>query len=369
MQDVLDSVRRFTEGEIAPHAAEVDRSGRLPEGIFRRMGEAGLTGLAIPEKWGGVDADLATFAASLEIVGAACASTAWALLAHTMCARTLVGAGTDAQKSRLLPGLASGATIGAAMAGTEAGGGSNPMGMRTHARRDGDGWVIDGAKEFISLAGYADLFVVMARTGEAPPAIGCFLVEKTDAGFTSGRREELLGMHGVPVGGLAFANCRVGADRLLGAEAGGLMVMGMAGAWGLAGAAGAAMGIAGAALYEAGAFVKERVVAGAALATLPGVQATLGDLQMELAASRAGLAQALREIEGRKGPPLPLFRAKLAATECAVHVADRCMGLHGAAGYSRALPAERRVRDVRAFGIHWGNNEVLRDTIRKGSVA
>lgn len=369
MQEVIDSVVRFVAGEVAPHAAEVDRSGRLPEGFLRKMGEQGLAGLAVPTRWGGVEADLATFAACIEIVGGACASTAWILLAHGMCARAIVGAGSDAQKDRLLPALAGGRLLGSAMAATEAGGGSNPLGIRTRARREGDGWLLDGSKEFITLSGLADVFVVMARTAEPPPALGCFLVEKGDSGFSFGRREELLGMHGVPVGGLAFTDCRLGGDRLLGADTGGLAVMGMAGAWGLAGAAAAAIGIASVALDETVAWLKERTVAGTPLAGLAGVQEAVGDCRMALASSRAGLAQAIRDLPAIKGPPLPLFMAKLAATESAVRVVDRCMTLHGVAGYSRALPMERRVRDVRAFAIHWGNNEVLRDNIRKASLA
>lgn len=369
MQEVLDGVRTFIAREVAPHAAEVDRTGQLPDGLLRKMGEHGLAGLAVPERWGGVGADLATFAACFEALGGACASTAWTLLAHSTCARAILAAGTDAQKGRLLPALASGRLLGSAMAATEAGGGSNLAGIRTRARREADGWMLDGGKEFISLAGLADVFVVMARTGEPPPSLGCFLVEKGDGGLSSGRREELLGVRGVPVGGLSFEGCRLDGERLLGGETGAFAVMGAAGSWGLAGAAAAAVGTAAAALDGAVAYVKERVVGGAPLASRPGVEALIGDLRVETAGARALVTQAIREIEGAKGPPLPLFIAKVSATESAVRVVDRCLVLHGAAGYSRALSVERRIRDVRAFTIHWGNNEVLRDTIRKASLA
>lgn len=368
MQEMLTNIRQFIGSKIAPRATEIDATGELPDGLWRAMGEHGLTGLAVPDRWGGVGADLATFAASLEMLGGACASTAWTLLAHSASARAIVAAGSDAQRDRLLPALASGKLLGAAMAATEAGGGSNPTGIRTRARREADGWVLDGGKEFISLAGVADVFVVMARTGEAPPALTCFLVEEGDGGFSSGRREELLGVRGVPVGGLSFADCRLGADRLLGSADGALAVMGAVGAWGLVGAAAAAVGIAAAAVEDAVAFANERVVAGTPLASLSGVQALVGDLRMETAGARAGILQAIREVEGKKGPPLPLFMAKLSATESAIRVVDRCLALHGAAGYARTHPVERRLRDVRAFTIHWGNNEVLRDAVRKASL-
>ena len=369
MQEVIAAVRQFISREIAPRAAEVDRTGQLPDGLWRKMSEQGLAGLVVPEHWGGSNADLATFAACLEALGGACASTAWILLAHCASARAILAAGSDAQKDRLLPALASGRLLGSAMAATEAGGGSNTTGIRTRARREAEDWVLDGSKEFITLSGLADVFVLMARTGEAPTSLACFLVEKGDGGFTFGRREEMLGLRGVPVGGLSLAGCRLGGDRLLGGETGALAVMGAFGPWGLVGAASAAVGIAVAALEDAASYVNERVVAGTRLATLLGVQAIVGDLRMETSGARALIAQGIREIDGKKGPPLPLFMAKLSATESAVRVVDRCLALHGAAGYSRALPVERRVRDVRAFTIHWGNNEVLRDTIRKASLS
>lgn len=366
--DMIDAVRRFAAGEIAPRAAEVDRCGALPVDLFRRLGAQGLAGLAVPGQWGGVGADLATFADCLEVIGGACASTAWALLSHSACVRTLVAAGNDNQKGHYLPSLAAGQLSGSAMVATEAGGGSNPTGMRTRARQDAGCWVLDGSKEFISQAGAADLYVVMARTAEPPPALGCFLVEKLDAGVSFGRREALLGLRGVPVGGLAFTQCRLGAHRLLGAEAGGLAVMGAMGSWGLAGAAAAAVGIAATALDDLSAYLKERVVAGTVLASLAGVQSSVAELRCDLAGARARIGQAIRDVEGLRGPPLPLFMAKVAATESAVRIVDRCMALQGAAGYSCALTVERQVRDVRAFTIHWGNNEVLRDTLSKASL-
>ncbi len=369
MNELIEGVRQFAAREIAPHAAEVDRTGHLPDGLFRKMGEQGLAGLVVPERWGGIGADLATFAGCLEALGSACASTAWVVLAHAACARTIVAAGTDAQKDRWLPALASGRLVGSAMAGTEAGGGSNPMGMRSRARREGDGWALEGSKEFITLAGVADLYVVMARTADEPVSLGCLLVEKGDSGLSFGRREELLGVHGVPVGGLSFSGCQLAADRLLGAEQGGLAVMGAMGAWGLAGAAAAAVGIASVALTDAIAYLSARTVAATPLSSLPGVQALVGDLRSTLAGARARIGQAIRDAEALKGPPLPLFMAKLAATEAAVHVTDRSTALYGAAGYSREFPAERRLRDVRAFTIHWGNNEVLRDTLARASLA
>lgn len=367
-EEILDSVRQFIAREIAPRAAQVDRDARLPDGLVRKMGEHGLAGLAVPERWGGFGADLALFGASLEALGGACASTAWLLLAHSACARTLVAMGTDAQKDRLLSELAAGRLLGSAMAATEAGGGSNPIGIRTRAQRNEHGWVLQGRKEFITLAGLADVFVVMARTADASTALGCFVVEKSDQGFACGPREELVGVRGIPVGGLSFTDCRLGDDRLLGAQTGGLAVMGAMGAWGLVGAASAALGVAEAALRDTSAHVSERSVAGVALASLPDVQAGIGDLRCELAGARAHVAQAIRDIAGLKGPPLPLFAAKIAATRAAAHIVERCMALHGAAGYSRALPMERRWRDVRAFTLHWGNNEVLHDTLRKAAL-
>ncbi len=370
MQELVAGVRQFVERELSPQAAAVDRSGELPAALWGKLGEQGLTALAVPERWGGVEVDLETFGVCLELLGGACASTAWLLLAHTAAVRAIVSAGTDAQKERLLPELASGRWLGAAMVATEAGGGSNVPGIRTRATKTERGWTVDGAKEFISLAGRADLYLVLARTGEGHTALGCYLVEATDAGVGVGARESTLGLRGVPIGPLSFDGCQLSAERLLGAEDGGLRVMGATGSWGMYGAACAALGVAAKALEETTAYVKERVVGGHPLASLVGVQTTLGELNLELSGARARLAQCLAELDSvKKGPPLPLFQAKVAVTEAAVRVVDGCLPLYGAAGYTSALPIERRLRDVRAFTLHWGNNGVFMDTLRKAWLA
>lgn len=365
MQDMLESVQRFVAAEVAPQATAIDRTEQLPEGLWDKLAAQGLSALAVPTRWGGVEADLPLFAACFETLGAACASTAWTLLAHALAARALAVAGTPEQQERLLPGLASGQLKGSALVVTEAGGGSNPAVMGTRARRDGRQWQLDGSKQFISLAGAADLYVVMARTADTPGTLACFLVESGDAGFSCQGREDLLGVRGVPVGSMLFEQCRLPEDRLLGAENGGFGLLGAAGGWGMVGAAAAALGMAQASVQEVSAYLREREVGGAVLSSQPGVQQRLAQMHGELTGARARLDQAIASLGRVPGPPLALFTAKVEATEAAVRVIDICLGLYGGIGYSRELPLERRLRDVRAFTIHWGNNEVMRDSVRK----
>lgn len=371
-EEIVRSIRELIAREIAPAAARVDEKGALSDGIWRRFGEHGLAGLIVPARWGGVGADTPTFLAAVEALGAACGSTAWAYLAHCAAERAILAVGSDAQKDRWLPGLVEGKWVGAAVAATETGGGSNPLAARTVARPDGDGFVLDGAKHFITLAGAADLYLVTARTRDAPgpAALSCFVVEKGDRGVSFGRREETHGMRGVPIGEILLDGCRVGGDRLPGGPGGMMAILGAIGSVALLGAAATALGMAQASLDAATEYVKTRKVLGEPLAAQPGVQAIVGDARFDLAGARAWLARAVAWFaDGGKGPPVVAWMAKVAVTETALRVIDRSLALHGATGYSRALPLERALRDARALCIHWGNNDVLRDTLRKMSVA
>lgn len=368
--DVIRSVRDFAARELRPAAQKVDRSGELPAEHWRKLAELGLAGLLIPPRWGGSGAELPTFLSALEAISTACASTGWMLLAHSAAAKAILVAGSDAQKDRYLPALAEGRLLGSALAATEAGGGSNPMAGRARAKREGNTYVLEGSKQFITLAGRADLYVVLAGGSEGPPAPSCFLVEKGDAGVAFGRREELMGMRGVPVGEITFEKCGLPADRLLGAAGGAMMILGAIGGPALLGASASALGIAESVLGDTTRYLKDRKVTDQPLASIPAVQLALGQLRMDVAGARAWLELAARSLaEPPRGPPVLVWMAKVAVTEAAVRVVDRCQQLHGAYGYSRALELERHARDVRAHRIHWGNNDVLIDSLAKIAAA
>ncbi len=363
-EQLVRGVREFVAREIAPEAEHVDRSGQLPPDRWRKMGEHGIMGLMVPSEWGGVGADMSTVLAAIEAIAAGCGSTAWAYLAHCTACTAILAAGTEAQKDRYLPALADGRMIGAAMVVTETGGGSNHESIRTIAREEGDSYVLDGSKFFITQAGAADVYLVLARTGETSGPISCFLVEKDDGGLTFGSREETMGLRGVEIREMVFDGCRVPASRMLGPVGGGVGVMGAGGGFPGIGAAAAALGLAQAAVEATRKHLKERTVLGQPLGSIPGVQAQMGEVQFDMVGARAWLEYALAwRSQGAKGPPVPAWMAKVAVTEAALRVIDRCMALHGAVGYSRALPLERYYRDARAFCVHWGINDVLRSRI------
>ena len=363
---LIEAVRRFVRQEIAPAASTTDRTGELPDGLWSKLAEVGLTGLTIPARWGGVEADLGSALAAIEVLAAGCGSTAWAVLAHWAAARGIVVCGDETTRQRYLPALADGRMIGTALAVTEAGGGSNPMAIRTTARPDGDGWLLDGSKLFTSQAGVADIVLVLARTSDAPgpAALSCFVVDKRDRGLGFGAREEMMGVCGIQVREITFDGCPLPADRLLGGVGGGLAVLGAVGSFAVMGAASAAVGLAQAAADATEAHVEARMVLGKPLSTIRGVQVQMTQVSADLAQARASVARGLASLAGPpQGPPLEAWRAKIEATEAALRVVDRCLGLHGAAGYSKALPLERLYRDARGLCIHWGNNDVLRDAL------
>lgn len=370
-QNLAEGVRRFAQRELATGAAQVDRNAAFPEHHWAKLAEIGLAGLVAPAQYGGLAVDRGTFTAALETVGRACASSAWVLLTHCAAVAGLAAQGSEAQREQYLLPLAAG-TLAGAVGVTETGGGSSPGAIKTFARAEGSDFVLDGGKFFISEAGVADVYLVLARmaAGEEPAALGCFIVEKTDAGVSFGKREETMGLRGVEVREIFFDQCRLPAERLLGRPGGAQAVMGAVSGIALSGAAAVALGIAQAAYDDTLAHVKSRTVLGKPLASAPGVQARVAQILFELEGARAWLARAVAWLDGgAQGAPLPLWMAKVSITQAALRVTDGCLALHGAVGYSRALPLERHVRDLHAFCIHWGNNDVLTDMVGHAAVA
>lgn len=371
-QSLIEGVRQFAERELQPSAAEVDLERALPPQRWSRLGQAGLAGLLAPADHEGLQADRGTALAAFEVLGGACASTAWALLSHSAVIAGIAALGSDVQKQRYLPDLAQARRVGGALVVTETGGGSNPGSIRSAARVDGDDYVLDGGKFFISQAGAADVYLVMARTDSAPGpgSLSCFIVEKNDAGLSFGEREQTMGLRGVHVAEMYFDSCRLSADRLLGAPGGGMAVLGAIAGMAGRGAAAAALGLAQSALDATSQHLKQRIVLDQPLAAVGGVQGRVARMALELEAARGLLARGLGWIDGGAvGAPLPVWLAKVGVTEAAARVVDQCARLHGAIGYSQELPLERQLRDVRAFAIHWGNNDVLMDMVGKAVLA
>lgn len=363
---LIEGVRAFIAHEIAPMAVQVDENHAFPPGRWEAFGESGLTGLTIPPDFGGLGLDRETALAAIEMLGGACASSAWALLCHLTVATGILRLGSTEQKKHYLPALAEARMIGGTLGGTETGGGTNPMAIKTFARADGDDYVLDGGKFFNSQAGTGDVYLILARTDKAmgPDALTCFIVEKDDPGVSFGPRESTAGLHGVDVHEILFRECRIPATRILGRRGAGLAVLGATGDITVLGSAAAALGIAQAAFDATIEHLKERHILGKPLGTVSGVQSLVARLILDLDGARARLAYALGCLErGIQGPPLSMWLSKIAITDMAPDIVARCLRLHGATGYSTGLPLERMLRDVHAFGIHWGNNDALLDMI------
>ncbi|MCK9517168.1 MAG: acyl-CoA dehydrogenase family protein [Ottowia sp.] len=371
-ENLIAGVHQFVAREIAPAASQVDRDRAFPDGHWRKLCDFGLAGLTLPTGSGGLAADTGTLLAAAEAVAGGCASTAWALLAHLTVCSGIAALGTAEQKARYLPQLASGQRMGGTLAGTETGGGSNPGSIKTTATPQDDGWELNGSKFFITQAGAGDVYLVLARTDTAPgpQSLSCFIVDKDDPGLRFGEREATMGLHGVQVREVFFDHCRLPADRLLGQVGGAMALLGAVSSVAVLGVSAAALGIAQAALDTTLAYLKQRTVLGQPLASHPAVQAQVAQLVQEATGARAWLAWGQQQMaQGIQGPPVPLWLTKVSVTEAASRVVDKCLGLHGAVGYSQALPLERMHRDLRAFSIHWGNNDVLMDMAGKAALA
>jgi butyryl-CoA dehydrogenase len=218
------TARKITQQELAPQAAEVDRDYRFPHKGLRILAEAGLMGMLVPPDYGGGGADSLSFVLALEAIAGACASTALVLFAHNVASLALSAVGSEALKSRYLPSLAGTERL-AAIAHTEPNAGVSLAAIETAARREGEHYVLDGAKSFITSAGQADLYLVFAKTAN-PPGLSVLVVEDGTPGFSFGRQNEMMGFHGSSEGELVFEDCRVPGENLLGEEGGGLKVVG-----------------------------------------------------------------------------------------------------------------------------------------------
>lgn len=359
---IQETVSRIAREALAPKAAEVDRAQIFPRDGLQELAAAGLLGIAVPEALGGGGSDTLSFVLVTEAIAKACASTALLSVTHSVVARALALAGSEEQKKRLLPGLVAGTKM-AAFAVTEAECGSNPMAVTTKATSDGNDFVVNGTKVFITGAEEADVYLVLLRTDQAkgPLDLTALFVEKGTPGFSFGKKEDFMGLRGASNGELVFQNCRVSKTNLLGEENGYMAIgprfLGLA----LIGTAGISLGIAQAAVDAAVEHAKTREIAGQPIGQYQGVQYLIAEMNTALAAARALTYSAAQEIDGPPPPsPLPIYMAKLNATEMAIEVTQKALQVHGGTGYSRELPLERYYRDARGLTLHFSPTELLK---------
>jgi alkylation response protein AidB-like acyl-CoA dehydrogenase len=363
---LADAVARFATAELAPRAAEIDALSLSATCHRPKLAELGLTGMNLPEQWGGPGVSAVALLLALVEVSRACASTASMLGAHYLGTDSVLIGGNDEQRARYLPRAASGEWL-AGFALTEPRGGSDPADLTTRAVREGDHYQLKGVKHFISNAGEADFLVVYAKTDASAGArgISAFIVDTDMPGVVIGKPEKTMGIRG----GHAFEvalDCRVPVARRLGDEGKGFRIAMQVLDNGRVDVAATALGIAEAALAATVAWVRERQVGGEPLATKQGVQWMVADMKTRLEAAWALTMQAvvLREAGQRFTQQASI--AKLYASEMVAFVTDAALQLHGGYGFTSELPLERYARDARILRIYEGSSEIQRTIIGRG---
>ncbi|WP_246944513.1 acyl-CoA dehydrogenase [Bacillus pinisoli] len=360
-------VRDFAKNEVAPTAAERDEEERFDREIFDKMAELGLTGIPWPEQYGGIGSDYLAYVIAVEELSRVCASTGVTLSAHTSLAGwPLFKFGTEEQKQKYLRPMAEGASIGA-YGLTEPSSGSDAGGMRTYAKKDGDDYIINGSKIFITNGGVADFYVVFAVTNPEQGTRGttAFIVEKDFPGFSVGKKEAKLGIRSSPTTEIIFEDCRVPAENILGEVGQGFKVAMMTLDGGRNGIAAQAVGIAQGALDAAVEYAKERKQFGKPIIEQQGIAFKLADMATSIEAARLLTYQAAwLESQG-----LPYGKesamSKLFAGDTAMKVTTEAVQVFGGYGYTKDYPVERFMRDAKITQIYEGTQEIQRLVISR----
>src|SRR6478752_1625147 len=362
--DILDATRHFVRSVVMPRELEIMNDNRVPDDIRDQAKKMGLFGYAIPQEWGGLGLNLAQdVELAMEFGYTTLALRSMFGTNNGIAGQVLVGYGTDGQKSRWLEGIASGGVV-ASFALTEPGAGSNPAGLKTKAVKDGEEWVINGRKQYITNAPTADLFIVFARTRPADadgPGIAVFLVPADAPGIEVGAKDAKMGQEGAWTADVSFDDVRVGQDTLVGgSEDIGYRAAMTSLARGRIHIAALAVGSAQRALDESVAYAATATQGGTPIGNFQLVQAMLADQQTGVLAGRAlvrDTAQRWLSGEDRRIAP---SAAKLFCTEMADKVADLAVQVHGGSGYMREVPVERIYRDVRLLRLYEGTSEIQR---------
>ncbi|MUN40671.1 acyl-CoA dehydrogenase family protein [Actinomadura litoris] len=357
--DVLATVRAFVRDRVVPSEDEIEETDAIPEPIRRAARDMGLFGYALPERYGGLGLSVGEEVRLVFELGYA--SPAFRSMFGTgngIAGQVLVRAGTDAQKDAWLPRLASGEAVGA-FALTEAGAGSDPGALTTAARRDGDGYVIDGAKRFITNAPEADVFMVFARTGgPGGRGISTFLVERDAAGLHVGPADAKMGQRGAHTAEVLLDGVRVPASSMVGTEGTGFRTAMASLAHGRLSISAVCVGLAQRLLDETVAYARERVQGGKPIGEHQLVQGLIADSQAELYAGRSMVLEAARAYDAGEDTGLGPSCAKYFCSEMAGRVADRAVQVFGGMGYMRGVAVERLYRDVRLFRIFEGTSQI-----------
>jgi alkylation response protein AidB-like acyl-CoA dehydrogenase len=359
-KDFRDTIRQIVTEKVAPRAAEIDAKGEYPWDIRKLFAEQDLLGLPFPAEYGGTGTGTLMLNVAIEEVAKACASSALIIMVQELGTLPIQLFGSDEQKEKFLTPCASG-EWSPAFALSEPEAGSDPASMRTMAVRDGDEWVINGTKNWITNATIADFYVVFAKTDRETNRSTAFIVEKDRPGFSIANLEHKLGIKGSPTGSPVFEDVRVPDENRLGAEGKGLSVALATLERTRLGAGAQAVGIAQGAIDYAVGYAKERIAFGKPIIELPTLQAKLADMQTKTAAARELLYKACAMAD-RHDPQLGMYSsmAKLFCSDTAMEVTIEAVQVLGGYGYVSEYPVERMMRDAKITQIYEGTNEIQR---------
>ena len=361
--------KEFAENEVKPLAQETDETEKFPRETVDKMAKYGFLGIPVPKEYGGQGCDILTYAMCVEELSKVCGTTGVIVSAHTsLCVDPILTYGTKEQKEKYIPDLASGKKLGA-FGLTEPGAGTDAQGQQTKAVLDGDEWVLNGSKCFITNGKEADVYIVIAVTGKIEKRgriqkeISAFIVEKGTPGFTFGVKEKKMGIRGSSTYELIFTDCRIPKENLLGQKGKGFNIAMHTLDGGRIGIAAQALGLAEGALETTIAYVKERKQFGRTIAQQQNTQFQLADMAAKIDAAkflvyRAAMAKATQKVYS-----VEAAKAKLFAAETAMDVTTRCVQLFGGYGYIREYDVERMMRDAKITEIYEGTSEVQRMVI------
>ena len=356
------SVREFAEAEVKPHAKEIDETGRFPRDTFEKAAELGLTGVAVPENYGGAGMDHVSYAIVIEEISRVCASTGTILsVQNSLYCDPILRFGTEEQKQKFLVPYARGEKIGC-YALTEPQAGSNAAALRTKAERKGDAYVVNGTKAWITNGGAADAALVYVNTQpeKGEKGITALIVEKGTRGFAVGKEEKKLGVHATACTELSFTDCEVPVGNRIGNEGEGYKVALSTLDGGRIGIAAQATGIAQGAFEAALSYAQQRQAFGHPIADFQAIQFMLADMATELDAARLLARRAAWKQDSGARFTMEASIAKLFASEMSTRVTHKAIQIHGGYGYSREYSVERNYRDARITEIYEGTSEIQR---------
>lgn len=366
VKEIQSKARTFADNEVEPRAAEIDRKGTFPSEIVRRMVELKLFGLPCPREYGGAGASLLSYAVMIEELSRASASIGCLSAVGLLSSFPILYAGSEAQKEKYLRSLCAGSKLGA-FALTEPAAGSDPLSIETTAVRDGDDYLLNGRKAYITNTAVADIYVVLAYTDKSKGRKGmnAFIVEKKTRGFSFAGRENLLGLRGCIVGNLVFEDCRIPEENRLGSEGDGLRIALATLDRDRVAMGSVSVGIAQACLNASRKYAQERTQFGQPIANFQAVQFMLADMTVELEAARLLTYKAAYLVDRKEKFTKEASMAKLYASEVAQRAATNAVQIHGGYGCTKRCPAERYFRDAKVLGIAVGTSEIQRMIIAR----